>query len=48
MVLHELEEEARLEGREFEARFGSKGMTVRESPARNGIIVPEKSGYGES
>ena len=45
MVLHELEKEAKLEGREFEPRFGSRGMTVRESLANEGIIVPEKLGY---
>ena len=37
LALHELEKAARLEGREFEPCFGSKGMTVRESLELKGI-----------
>jgi len=46
LSLHELEKAARLEGREFEARFGSKGMTVTETLAPRAVIIPEESRNG--
>lgn len=39
IALHELEKAARFEGREFEPRFGFKGMTVKESLVHEGIGV---------
>ena len=42
MVLSELEKEAKLEGREFEPRFGSKGITVTESLAQEGFPPPKE------
>ena len=39
LALHELEKAARLEGREFEPRFGSKGMTVKDSLDLKGIEI---------
>lgn len=39
LALYELEKAARLEGREFEPRFGSKGITVKDSLELKGIGV---------
>jgi hypothetical protein len=46
-ALHELRKEAMLEGREFEPRFGSKGMTVSESLIQKRNSVTGEHSYDE-